>query len=405
MSNNGHFDLSGVFHVQQNYLTDLSNSYPNINNAPLIANYILDLQNKTKDVDSSYRNANTSADAVLTQQNNMIDIVTKEQERLDGKKYLIEQAEMGERRKVLLTDSNRLRNAEYTKIILCVVAGLTVHVVIRMMFKYFVGESSTPNLDATFIILHLVNILIWTIAIFYIYVNIKSRSQINFNELELPPPPLIGQGGAPATANYNNLFKDLGMCYSQSCCGENTTWDESKGACVKKEGFSTYVNTDPLAQCPKFTAGTRTNDIKNDPSDSTTQFIPASMSDSEIRAHVDKNVAKQFSFIGDSTQQYLNKMTDPSALSGMGIVGTSDTGSSDPMDLVVDSKDLPDTDDIPMDGPVKCNFATMEQAYSKGPESATPRFNQLHTTNISGNIKYTGMGFNEPSYAEYSKNV
>jgi hypothetical protein len=75
------------------------------------------------------------------------------------------------------------------------------------------------------------------------------------------------------------------------------------------------------------------------------------------------------------------------------------------MDLVVDSKDLPDTDDIPMDGPVKCNFATMEQAYSKGPESATPRFNQLHTTNISGNIKYTGMGFNEPSYAEYSKNV
>ena len=405
MSNNGHFDLSGVFHVQQNYLTDLSNSYPNINNAPLIANYILDLQKKTKEVDSSYRNANTSADAVLTQQNNMIDIVTKEQERLDGKKYLIEQAEMGERRKVLLTDSNRLRNAEYTKIILCVVAGLAVHIVLRLMFRYFVGETSTPNLDATFIILHLVNILIWTIVIFYIYVNIKSRSQINFNELELPPPPLTGQSSAPATANYNNLFKDLGMCYSQSCCGENTTWDESKGACVKKEGFSTYVNTDPLAQCPKFTTGTKTADFKNDSSNSATQFIPASMSNSEIQAHVDKTVAKQFSFIGDSTQQYLNKMTDPNALSGMGIAGSSSTGSSDPMDLVVDSKDLPDTDDIPMDGPVKCNFATMEQAYSKGPESAIPRFNRLNENGIPGNTKYTGMGFNEPSYAEYSKNV
>jgi hypothetical protein len=195
------------------------------------------------------------------------------------------------------------------------------------------------------------------------------------------------------------------MCYSQSCCGANTTWDESIGACVKKEAFSTYVNTDPLAQCPKFTSGTKTADFKNDSSNSVTQFIPASMSDSEIQAHVDKNVAKQFSFIGDSTQQYLNKMTDPNALSGMGIVGTSGTGSSDPMDSVVDSKDLPDTDDIPVDGPTKCNFATMEQAYSKGPESAIPRFNRLNGTDISGNIRYTGMGFNEPSYAEYSKNV
>jgi hypothetical protein len=43
--NNGTFDLSGVFQVQQNYLTDLSNSYPNVNNGPVIAKYMLDLQN------------------------------------------------------------------------------------------------------------------------------------------------------------------------------------------------------------------------------------------------------------------------------------------------------------------------------------------------------------------------
>ena len=48
MANEGNFDLSGVFHVQQNYLTDLSNSYPDVNNAPLIAKYVLELQDKTK---------------------------------------------------------------------------------------------------------------------------------------------------------------------------------------------------------------------------------------------------------------------------------------------------------------------------------------------------------------------
>jgi len=53
--NNGTFDLSGVFQVQQNYLTDLSNSYPNVNNGPVIAKYMLDLQNKVGDVTQSYK--------------------------------------------------------------------------------------------------------------------------------------------------------------------------------------------------------------------------------------------------------------------------------------------------------------------------------------------------------------
>ena len=157
--NEGKFDLSGVFQVQQNYLTDLSDSYPDVNNAPVIAKYVLDLQDKSKEVNTSYENADTSASAVLTQQNDMIDIVSKEQKRLDEKKFLIDQAEMGEQRKVLLTNSNRLRAAEYTKIILCAVAGLVIHVVLRLIKQKFIEEPSTQNIDTLFIILHIVNIL------------------------------------------------------------------------------------------------------------------------------------------------------------------------------------------------------------------------------------------------------
>ena len=61
MSNEGNFDLSGVFQVQKNYLTDLSNSYPNVNNAPVIAKYVLDLQNKVQDVTKSYQDARQEA--------------------------------------------------------------------------------------------------------------------------------------------------------------------------------------------------------------------------------------------------------------------------------------------------------------------------------------------------------
>ena len=120
-TNKGKFDLSGVFHVQDKYLTDLSNSYPNVNNAPLIANYVLDLQKKMKKTTDSYKKANTSADNVLTEQNKVIDIVEKEQERLEKKKMLIDQVDGEERRKALLTESNSLRKAAYTKILLVLI--------------------------------------------------------------------------------------------------------------------------------------------------------------------------------------------------------------------------------------------------------------------------------------------
>ena len=101
MSNDGNFDLSGVFHVQKNYLTDLKDSYPDVNNAPKVVKYVLDLQNKTKDLDASFENANTSANAVLTQQNEMIDIVNKEKDRLETTKDHIDQSESSEERKIL----------------------------------------------------------------------------------------------------------------------------------------------------------------------------------------------------------------------------------------------------------------------------------------------------------------
>ena len=99
MSNDGNFDLSGVFHVQQNYLTDLSNSYPNVNNAPLIAKYVLNLQNKVDDVTQSYKKADTTADNILTEQNDMINIVKTEQDRVEKKKEFIAQAVMEQKRK------------------------------------------------------------------------------------------------------------------------------------------------------------------------------------------------------------------------------------------------------------------------------------------------------------------
>lgn len=264
--NDGNFDLSGVFQVQKNYLTDLSNSYPNVNNAPLVAKYVLDLQDKIKDTTSSYKKANTSANSILTEQNKMIDIVKSEQERLEKKKMLIDQADQEERRKVLLTDSNRLRKEETTKIIIVLILCIVIHILLFLCVKYFFEPPIDPGVNTLFILLHLFNFAIWTLVAFYIYINIQARSHINFNKLELPPPKLTASSTSPAISDYSNLFKDLGLCYSDGCCGENTYWDEKSGICTsdssttpassdKKESF---VVNNSLNLGPTFIPGKTT---------------------------------------------------------------------------------------------------------------------------------------------------
>jgi len=323
MSNNTRFDLSGVFQVQKNYLTDLSNSYPDVNNAPLVVKYVLDLQNKTKDIDASYEAANTSASAVLTQQNEMIDIVNKEKKRLVESKKLIDQAETSEERKILLTNSNRLLYEEYTKIILCVVAGLVIHIALRFGIK-MLTEPISENMNTLYVLLHIVNIIVWLIVIMRIYANIQSRNQINFDEIDLPPPDLTGTSAyiSPASANYNNLFKDLNICYSENCCGDGTTWDDKLGMCVKNtvDGFTDVNDSSSSSSCG-----------------------------------CDKE--------SPSSSQLTNESNTPITLS----------------------------------------FSNIEQVYKNDKIPSGQTVMDLDKNKNNNTIQYTGMSFNETTYAEYNK--
>lgn len=384
--NEGKFDLSGVFQVQQNYLTDLSDSYPDVNNGPTIAKYVLDLQDKSKEVNTSYQNADTSANAVLTQQNDMIDIVSKEQIRLDEKKFLIDQAEMGEQRKILLTNSNRLRAAEYTKIILCAVAGLVIHVVLRVIKQKLVEEPSTQNIDTLFIILHIINILVWTLTMFYIYTNIQARSQINFNQLDLPPPALTGYSSSPSIANYNNLFKDLGVCVEETCCGTDTTWDSDSGKC--QESFTSYS---ALGDYPQIILPPKESQTPQEPTKD-----KKDMSDEELQKHIDKKVAKTFEGINNNIDNAVTQAENADDLSEHGI--TTKNGVTDVASLVK----VPTADDMSPDMGVKCNtpaassldintFTTMENYFATKQSNHATVYDARNIQTISPHSENTDL--------------
>lgn len=359
-NNEGNFDLSGVFHIQSDYLTDMSNSvtYEDVNNAPRLAEYVLKLQEKVKEARNSYTEADTSADSILTEQDKVIGILTEEQKRLDEKAFLIEQAEETERRKALLTESNMLRKAEYTKIILIFIICISIHIVLLLIVKHLVPEPIDPKLNTFFILLHLFNFALWTIVAFYIFVTIQSRSQINFNKLELPPPSTTSSPSTTPSTN-SSLLKDLGFCYSDSCCGTDTTFDESSGECVansstpSNEGFTSDLTIKPAFVDGQTSEGveiTSTYGYGIPPQEEPKPFDFSTASFDEKKDYYKQQMKGQFSsqlsqITSAASTQSINDVQENVKLSLQDQLDNLDLGNS-----------------LANEGSVKCYFTTMSDS-------------------------------------------
>ena len=229
--NTGNFDLSSVFKVQSNYLSDISNNvYKNVSNASEVAQYVYDLQNKLQTTSQTYKDANTSSGAVLSEQEKVIDILNNEQERLDEKQQIIDNAVTLEERKDMFTNDQRLRYTDYTKMMIVIIICLCIHIGLRMLTGSY-GETMGQGSQVGITLLHVVNIVGGGIFIIYLYLNMQSRSEINFNRLYIPPPNPDDFITIDQEPNYDNIFSSLGFCHGESCCGPNTTYNETTKLC------------------------------------------------------------------------------------------------------------------------------------------------------------------------------
>jgi hypothetical protein len=81
------------------------------------------------------------------------------------------------------------------------------------------------------------------IRIFNLYVNLQSRSHLNYNELKLAGPnvssPEEAEQKKKAAAKSGDLLGsiDIGGCRAAACCDTTggVIWDEPSRKCIKKE--------------------------------------------------------------------------------------------------------------------------------------------------------------------------
>lgn len=228
-NNYGNFDLSSVFHVQKDYLFDVTTSNATANNAPEIVSYVSDVQKKLGNLSDKFKDANSSSQAVLAHQQNMLDIVNAEKSRLEQKKQLIDNADMQQEHVMILNNTYRKQYTEYTKMVIVVVICVSAFVLIRMMND----SMMVPEWIA--ILMHIVNIVVCMIVLTVIWANVKMRSKIDFEKLDLPPPNTGPAAASSSDLSNNSLLSAFRLqCYGEDCCDTayGVVWSPTYQRCI-----------------------------------------------------------------------------------------------------------------------------------------------------------------------------
>lgn len=250
-TDNSYFD-TGLIKIQNDYIDSIKGSINgNVNLSNEEVKQLNRVQRRLSTINSKLGNSN--ANALYSQQKNMIDILNKEEERLNLKKDKIDSAIAGKQRILELNESYRARTADYLYILSVFVFALLIVLIISRIFNMF-AVSSTISTIVYIIVLSITIILMYTK-----YGQISARDTLYYDKLNLKPPKILTPEEIKKqteekqeNAKYSNVSNLLGTinvsgCVGASCCGGETVWDADNSVCIKKtSGFTTLENNNEI---------------------------------------------------------------------------------------------------------------------------------------------------------------
>lgn len=188
-------------------------------------------------VSDAVSNANNNILPTLAYQQEVLDIVNRENGRLVNRKKAIDNAYNGQARMVSLTDSVTAKNQAY---------NYMLFVVVLIIFSYL-GIKMLKSLDIVpSIVLEILNIIIISVGLIYciyLYIDIKRRYNMDFNQVVLQEPPAKSQDqinkDMEANMKSGNL---LGVAGSQGSCQPDHTYSKNYKICVPNAPPVQYNN-------------------------------------------------------------------------------------------------------------------------------------------------------------------
>lgn len=178
---------------------------------------------------------NNIGSAVLAKQDDMQKIIKNENARLDIKQKSINDAITSKERMIELNANYTKRKTQYQKIMIAIMIGLVIY------FTVYIIDSILPIPDALFFLILIITFVSVAIYCFNIYLIIINRDPIDYDKLNIAPPPTLSSVQIQNAKNANlstgnmNLLGDLNIltCMGSSCCSTGTIWDVSAELCLK----------------------------------------------------------------------------------------------------------------------------------------------------------------------------
>jgi hypothetical protein len=226
-------DLSGVFYVQQRYLTDLSA----LSAGTDVSNYVSTLQSQLTDAYGKYSTANISSAAVLDHQSQMNTIIQAENNRLNEKKKNVDDALFAQQRVIAFNESYRKKYRTQIDILIVIAIALLLYLGLILL------EKNVPSVPG--FVIGLLKVAVITVSFILVYLlitKINKRDQMDFDKLTLSVPT---SGNAYVTGNTTSsgTTSDYGgYCAGSACCATGTTWSNSDGKCIVSGNTSGFRN-------------------------------------------------------------------------------------------------------------------------------------------------------------------
>lgn len=178
------------------------------------------------------------------------DYIKKESERLANKLKNIDSEVTAQTRASLLTDSYRKRYANYLVVLVILIFAFIAYLGITKLQEQF-PQLPSVVFDGLFLVI----VLIVVYNIYYTLTDLAIRSNMNYDEVDLPPPKGVSIGVNPLDITNKAQAKGsitgqvtMGKsdCSGTICCGPGTSWDPNTNFCLPIQTFTTLADSNQL---------------------------------------------------------------------------------------------------------------------------------------------------------------
>ena len=195
----------------------------------------------------------------------LTDLLTTEQARLSAKKDNIDATMAAQGRLMSLNDSYRKKYSKYTQM----VAIFTISVILFLLLNAL--PTVAPFIPRIVIdVLTVLLVFIATYYLFTIYSEIQSRSNLNYDELDIPPNvdpsannvvSALGQSdntnqGMDLNALYGILAQyGITTCIGDQCCPSGYKYDTTSNTCIEDTGRQSFTLLSDVSEEEKREVG------------------------------------------------------------------------------------------------------------------------------------------------------